>query len=139
MTRQAQTDIRRLGPGDEAVVRHFAESTPQTALLGDDDTIFLAAFQDGRPVAFAFGYELPRRHGNPSILFVYELEVDPDCRRQGIATRLIGELRRIAGSRGAAESFVLAEHDNEAANALYASLGGERVETVMWDFGSPER
>jgi ribosomal protein S18 acetylase RimI-like enzyme len=87
---------------------------------------------------FAFGYELPRRHGNPSILFVYELDVDPDCRRQGIATRLITELRRVAGSRGSTESFVLTDPENDAANALYASLGGERVETVMWDFGSAE-
>jgi aminoglycoside 3-N-acetyltransferase I len=136
MTEHAQTDIRRLGPGDEAVVRHFAESTPRTALLEDERTIFLAAFQGGRPVGFAFGYELPRRHGNASILFVYELEVEPDCRRRGIASRLMLELRRIAGARGCAESFVLTEPENDAANALYASLGGQRVETVMWDFGS---
>jgi hypothetical protein len=45
-------------------------------------------------------------------------------------------LRRIAGARGCAESFVLTEPENDAANALYASLGGQRVETVMWDFGS---
>jgi aminoglycoside 3-N-acetyltransferase I len=138
MTEHGQTDIRRLRPGDEAVVRQLAEFTPRTALLGDDRTIFLAAFQDDRPVGFAFGYELPRRHGNPSILFVYELDVDPDCRRQGIATRLITELRRVAGSRGSTESFVLTDPENDAANALYAALGGERVETVMWDFGSAE-
>ena len=43
MTQPLQTTIRRLGPGDEEVVRKLAEQSPQTALLADDRTIFLAA------------------------------------------------------------------------------------------------
>jgi Acetyltransferases len=115
-------------------VRKLAEGTPQTALLADERTIFLAAFQGSEPIGFVFGYELPRRHGNPSILFVYELDVDAAHQRQGIATRLMNELGRIAHSRGMLEGFVLTEPDNDAANALYASLDGERVDSVMWDF-----
>ncbi len=129
-----QTTIRRLGPGDEAVVRRLAEHEPQTALLADDRTVFLAAFQGGEPVGFAFGYVLPRRHGDPSILFVYELDVDEAQRRQGIGRRLMVELGRIARSLGAPAGFVLTDPDNAAANALYHSLGGERVDSVMWDF-----
>ena len=129
-----QTTIRRLGPEDEAVVRKLAEGEPRTALLAADETIFLAAFDGTEPAGFVFGYELPRRHGNPSILFVYELDVEEGYRRRGIATRLMAELGRIARERGIREGFVLTETDNDAANALYRSLGGERVETVMWDF-----
>ena len=129
-----QTTIRRLCPGDEEVVRKLADGEPRTALLADDATIFLAAFQGAEPVGFVFGYELPRRHGAPSILFVYELEVDGAYRRQGIASRLMSELAEIARSRGIRDGFVLTEPENDAANALYGSLDGERVETVMWDF-----
>jgi aminoglycoside 3-N-acetyltransferase I len=135
----AQTTIRLLGPEDGDVVRKLAEDTPQTALLADERTIFLAAFQGAEPIGFVFGYELPRRHGNPSILFVYELDVDAAYRRQGIATRLMTELGRIAQARGIREGFVLTEPDNDAANALYASLAGERVDSVMWDFRYAER
>ena len=46
----------------------------------------------------------------------------------------MGELARIARSRGIREGFVLTEPDNDAANALYRSLEGERVDSVMWDF-----
>jgi aminoglycoside 3-N-acetyltransferase I len=134
MTRPPQTTVRRLGPGDEEVVRKLAEERPQTALLADERTIFLAAFQGAEPVGFVFGYDLPRRHGQPSILFVYELGVNAACRRQGIATRLMVELREIARARGAEESFVLTEPENVAANELYASLGGVRQESVLWDF-----
>ncbi len=44
------------------------------------------------------------------------------------------ELAGIARSRGVLDGFVLTDPDNDAANALYRSLGGERVDSVMWDF-----
>ena len=50
MSQPPQTTVRRLGPGDEDVVRKLAEREPQTELLHDDRTIFLAAFRDGERV-----------------------------------------------------------------------------------------
>ena len=129
MCTDLETTIRRLGPGDEEIVRRLAENEPRTALLADDRTVFLVAFDGEEPVGFAFGYVLPRRHGKPSAMFVYELGVDEPYRRRGIGRRLMQEL--LAGRE---EAYVLAEPENEAANALYASLGGVRVETVMWEF-----
>jgi aminoglycoside 3-N-acetyltransferase I len=129
-----QTTVRRLGRGDEEVVRRLAEDgKPQTALLADERTIFVAAFDGDEPVGFTFGYLLPRRHGEPSMLFVYELDVAEAYRRQGVATRLMEELFAHAGG---VDAFVLTEPDNEAANATYAKLGGERSEVVMWDYPS---
>ena len=128
--------VRRLREGDEDVVRRLAEDgRPQTALLADERTIFVAAFAGEEPVGFAFGYLLPRRHGEPSMLFIYELEVAEAHRRQGLATRLLRELRAQAGG---VEAFVLTEPDNVPANATYAKLGGERSEVVMWDYPSAE-
>jgi aminoglycoside 3-N-acetyltransferase I len=124
-----KTVIRRLGPGDEEIVRRLAEGEPQTALLADERTVFLAAFEGEEAVGFAFGYVLPRRHGKPAGMFVYELDVDERYRRRGVATRLMREL--LASAPGA---YVFTEPDNDAANAFYASLGGTRVETVMWGF-----
>jgi ribosomal protein S18 acetylase RimI-like enzyme len=123
--------IRRLGPGDEDVVRALAAREPRVDLLRDDKTIFLAAFKDGEPVGFVFGYVLPRRHGDRAILFVYEVGVDEGYRRRGIATAL---MRRLAEEAGAAEGFVLTEPENEAANAVYRSLGGRPSDVVQWDF-----
>jgi ribosomal protein S18 acetylase RimI-like enzyme len=124
-----QTRIRRLGPGDEAVVEALAEGEPQVALLQDERTVFLVAFDGEEPVGFAFGYVLPRRHGKPAAMFVYEIEVAESHRRRGVGAELMRALLAEAP-----EGYVLTEPDNEAANALYASLGGTRVDTVMWDF-----
>ena len=129
----AKTTVRRLGVGDEPILRLLADREPQTALLADERTVFVASFDGERPIGFAFGYVLERRHGEPSIFFVYEVDVDPAYQRQGLATRMFDEMHRFAREQGAVESFVLTEPDNDAANALYASLGGERVDAVMWD------
>jgi aminoglycoside 3-N-acetyltransferase I len=111
------------------VIQALAEDEAQTALLADDRTVFVAAFDGETPVGFAFGYALPRRHGRPSIFFVYEIDVDERYRRRGIGRRLMEEVLF-----GQEEAFVLTDAGNDAAMALYASLGGTRVDTVMWDF-----
>ena len=123
--------IRRLGRGDEDVVVALAAREPHTALLADERTIFVAAFDDTEPIGFAFGYVLPRRHGAPTILFVYEVEVDARHRRRGTATEL---MRALASEAGAEEGFVLTEPENDGANALYRSLGGVATTVVQWDF-----
>ena len=123
--------IRRLGPGDEDVVRALAEDEPQTALLADERTTFVAAFDGETPIGFAFGYVLPRRHGRPKIFFVYEIEVREPYRRRGIGKEL---MRRLADEAGVVEGFVLTEPDNDAANALYRSLDGTPSDVVQWDF-----
>jgi aminoglycoside 3-N-acetyltransferase I len=125
----AETTLRRLGPGDEDVVGRFATQEPQSALLADERTVFVAAFDGDEPIGFAFGYELPRRDGRPTMFFVYEIDVDEAYRRRGIGRRLMETLLE-----GHEEAFVLTEPENDAANALYASLGGTRSEVVMWDY-----
>ena len=137
-------NVRRLRPGDEAVVEQLAPppDMPHTALLADDRTVFVVAFDDDeRVMGFAFGYELPRRHGTAKTLFVYEVDVAPACRRQGVATRLLNELSRIAVARGIEEGFVLTAASNAAGMRLYESVGGVRpyADDVMWDFTFPLR
>jgi ribosomal protein S18 acetylase RimI-like enzyme len=133
--------IRKLGPGDERVVERLAEQAPPeraAELLADERTLFLVAFDgdEPEPVGFVLAYELLRRHGEPSQLFVYEVGVAPEARRRGVATELLRELRRMARARGIRRGFVLTNEANEAAMELYRSLGGVRpnADDVLWDF-----
>jgi aminoglycoside 3-N-acetyltransferase I len=131
-------DVRRLGPGDEDLIRALAEddAPDAAALLRDERTFYVAALDGDRPVGFVFAHELLRRHGDPTMLFVYDLGVEEEYRRRGIATRLMRELESIARERGIRTGFVLTEAANDAAMALYESLGGVRPndDDVMWDF-----
>ncbi len=127
--------IRRLGPGDEGVVEALATRAPQTELLKDDRTFFLVAFDGEQPVGFVLAHELPRRHGDPTQLLVYEVEVDESHHRRGIGKALLGELAAIARERGIVEGWVLTDEDNEAAMALYRSARGILPhEVTMWEF-----
>ncbi len=130
--------VRLLAPGDEGVVRELAmyggRGDPE-ALLADPRTLLLVAFHGERPVGFVLAHELPRRHGDPAKLFVYEVDVAESHQRRGIASALLAGLAELARERGIRTGFVLTEPDNGPANALYRSAGGATDSVkVEWTF-----
>jgi ribosomal protein S18 acetylase RimI-like enzyme len=130
--------VRLLVPGDEEVVRTLATydgAGDPEELLADRRTLLLAAFEGERPVGFVLAHELPRRHGDRSKLFVYEVDVAESHQRRGIASALLARMAELARGRGIRAGFVLSEPGNDAANALYRSAGGATAEmTLQWDF-----
>jgi ribosomal protein S18 acetylase RimI-like enzyme len=127
--------VRRLGRGDEEIVERLATREPRTALLDDPNAIFLVVFDDEAPLGFVLAHELPRRHGDPTQLLVYEVDVDERHQRRGIGKALLAELASIAREREIVEGWVLTDGDNEAAMALYRSAGGILPQEVtMWEF-----
>jgi [ribosomal protein S18]-alanine N-acetyltransferase len=133
-----QIAIRLLTPGDEAVVRELATYEgpgDAEALLADPGTLLLVAFDGERPVGFVLAHELPRRHGDRSKLFVYEVDVAETHRRRGIGQALLARLAELARDRGIRVGFVLTDEDNAAANALYRRAGATSSKAIVeWEF-----
>jgi [ribosomal protein S18]-alanine N-acetyltransferase len=129
--------VRLLAPGDEGVVRELATydgpGDPE-ALLADPRSLMLVAFYRKRPVGLVVAHELPRRHGDRSKLFVYEVDVAESHQRRGIGKALLARLAELARERGIGVGFVLTDEDNIPANALYRSAGGTSSRDVMWEF-----
>ena len=135
------TEIIRLERGDTGLVNDlltvFADAfdEPETyndrrpdggyldRVLGSDACIVLAALQGQRIVGGLVAYELPKIEQARSEIYIYDLAVVTDARRQGIATRLIRKLQRVAAERDAWVIFVQADHGDDAAIALYSKLG----------------
>lgn len=92
-------------------------------LLGGDSFIALAALTGGKVVGGLAAYELHKFEQQRSEIYIYDLAVAEAHRRQGIATALIDEAKRIASSRGAYAIFVQADVEDEPAIALYSKLG----------------
>ena len=103
-------------------------------LLDGESFIALAAVKDSVVVGGIAAYELKKFEQERSEIYIYDLAVAAAHRREGIATALIVELRKIAAARGAYVLFVQADTgvEDEPAIALYTKLG-IREEVLHFD------
>ena len=105
----------------------FNDARPDDAylrrLLGSDTFVAIAALKDGEVVGGLAAYELRKFEQARSEFYLYDLAVAEAHRREGIATALIGELRRVAAMRGGYVVFVQADLVDAPAIALYTKLG----------------
>src|SRR5690606_19009782 len=94
-------------------------------LLASDSFIALVALKGEAIVGGVAGYELKKFEQRRSEIYIYDLAVAREHRRQGVATALINELRKIAAERGAYVIFVQADTgiEDAPAIALYTKLG----------------
>ena len=131
----------RLAPGDVSRLRElnalFGEAfdDPETyqseppgdawleALLAKPHVIALVALRRGRIVGGLVAYELDKFERARREIYIYDLAVAEACRRQGIATALIGRLGEIAAGRAAWVVYVQADQGDDPAIALYEKLG----------------
>ena len=100
-------------------------------LLNGDTFIALAAVKSGEVVGGIAAYELKKFEQERSEIYIYDLAVLSEHRREGIATALIEKLEEIAVERGAYVIYVQADTsiEDEPAIALYTKLG--RREDVL--------
>jgi aminoglycoside 3-N-acetyltransferase I len=92
-------------------------------LLSSDYFIALVALKNGSVVGGIAAYELQKFEQERSEIYIYDLAVAAEHRREGIATALIQELKKIAVARAAYVIFVQADIEDEPAIALYTKLG----------------
>lgn len=92
-------------------------------LLAKPHVIPLVAEQGGAVVGGLVAYELDKFEQARREIYIYDLAVLEDHRRQGVATGLIHLLRGIARARGVWAIYVQADYGDEPAIALYTKLG----------------
>jgi aminoglycoside 3-N-acetyltransferase I len=68
-------------------------------------------------------YELDKFEQARRELYIYDLAVSAQHRRQDVATALIGHLRKVAARRDAWIIYVQADYGDNPAIALYEKLG----------------
>ena len=92
-------------------------------LLASDTFIAVATFDGMTVIGGLAAYVLPKFEQARSEIYIYDLAVHEQHRRKGVATSLIGELKRLAAERGAYVIYVQADYGDDAAIALYSKLG----------------
>jgi ribosomal protein S18 acetylase RimI-like enzyme len=132
-------DIHHVRPGDEwllmrvapDVFDHEINDRQLAAYLANPGHMLLIALADGEVIGQARGIVHLHPDADPE-LYVDNLGVAEDWRRQGIARRLMLALYDLGRSAGCTETWVGTEPDNEPAKALYASLGGGHEPIAMF-------
>jgi aminoglycoside 3-N-acetyltransferase I len=92
-------------------------------LLSSEAFIAVAAISGSSVVGGLAAYVLPKFEQARNEIYIYDLAVSSDCRRQGIATAMIEELKRVALAKGAYVIYVQADYGDDPAIALYTKLG----------------
>jgi aminoglycoside 3-N-acetyltransferase I len=133
--------VRRLGTEDLETARRLNElfadvfedsgtyrSAPPTDsyvndILSRESFIALAAESGSEIVGGLVAYVLPKLEQERSEIYIYDLAVAEDRRREGIASTLIAALQRIAAGNGAWVIYVQADYGDEPAISLYEKLG----------------
>lgn len=134
-------EVFRLTPQDLGVMRDlnalfgaafddkqaYGASPPDDAwlieLLAKPHLVALVARSGHKVVGGLVAYELDKFEQARREIYIYDLAVAGDRRRQGIATALIKRLREIAAERGAWVVYVQADYGDDPAIALYEKLG----------------
>lgn len=94
-----------------------------TDFLRQPQHIVVVALADDRVIGGLVAYELQKFERARSEIYIYDLAVLDAYRRKGVGRGLIGRLKQVARSRGAYVIYVQADLGDEAAIALYRSLG----------------
>jgi aminoglycoside 3-N-acetyltransferase I len=92
-------------------------------LLAMPHFIVVVARHGGEVIGGLAAYELRKFERDRREIYIYDLAVAKAHRRKGVATGLIGELKRIARERGAYVIFVQADPGDGPAIALYEGIG----------------
>ncbi|MGR3838474.1 MAG: AAC(3)-I family aminoglycoside N-acetyltransferase [Cognatishimia sp.] len=100
--------------------------------LAQPTVIALVARREGQVIGGLVAYVLQKFERARSEIYIYDLAVCPETRRQGVATSLIERVSDIARQTGAWVTFVQADYEDAPAVALYEKLG-LREEVLHFD------
>ena len=132
-------EIRLLAAADAGVLDNVAHGVfdnpinPRMAaeFLADPRHHLCVAIEDGVVIAMASAVHYTHPDFKRPELWINEVGTSPDHRRKGAAKAVLEALKALGRRLGCSEAWVLTDEDNEAARALYASVGGAEQTGVV--------
>jgi len=149
------TEVRtvRLTPSDRGLARRLfltmAEGFDQGCeplsddyidqLLTREDYWAIAASGDDQLAGGLTAYTLPMTSSRSSEIFIYDIAVLTDYRRQGVGRSLLTDLRTRAAASGIGVLFVAADNVDADALDFYRALGGTPSPVTFFSFASQDK
>jgi ribosomal protein S18 acetylase RimI-like enzyme len=137
-------DIKLLGPNDLEILSGVApevfddpiDFTTAMDFLHDPRHRLMVVMEDTLVVGFISAVMYLHPDKSKPELWINEVGIAPTHRGRGIGKMLLQRMLESGQQAGCSEAWVLTEHSNDAAMALYRSLGGreEIPDPVMFTF-----
>ena len=138
-------EIRRIRPGDEALLDNVAGDVFDAAIDLGRLTAFLAEPRHMMVLAIVDGLVVGQAraivHMSPDQadeLYIDNMGVDPAWQRRGYGGRMLDELLAWGRERGCDYAWLGTETENAPARALYESRGGKGQGLVFFEYGDPD-
>ncbi len=122
-------EVRWAVPGDVFPVSSISEFEPVSLqrFLEDPANVLIVALSEGRIVGLLRAHRLARYDGRGDEVLLNEIDVEPDWRRKGVATRLVSCLKGWARDERCSEIWIPTNASNAAAMRLYEKTGFTRT------------
>ncbi len=101
---------------------HITKNSVQTFLNNSMNYLILAKEND-MIIGILRAHYMPRLDDKKASILLYEIDVHPEHRQEGVGTALIEKLKEIASNEGIHEIWVVTNKSNEAAMVLYKTTG----------------
>jgi aminoglycoside 3-N-acetyltransferase I len=146
MSNERRHVIKRLGPGDREAARNLFALLADVfqepygplsdayidALLARSDFWALAASADGQLIGGLTAHTLPMTRDESREIFIFDVGVHVDYRRQGVGRALLSHLRTAGKEAGIGPVFVAADVEDVEALELYRAVGAEESPVAMF-------
>ena len=136
--------IRRLTRGDErdaaaalSALRGKTSDPGSAAMfLADASNFLFVAERDGELAGLLVAYKLQRCDCVAPVMLLYELEVSPAHRRNGVGRALLESIGAVSRRDGCTKMWALTNRGNVPAVKLYQSAGAERrqADEALFEF-----
>lgn len=120
-------DMEKLCPQGDENYAMGADKSPDAAARYDlyNNSHFLVAEEEGRVIG-SVGWAL-KNSLNYDYIYLTEVNVHPDFRKQGIASQLVEEVEKYAHKKGADHIYCYIFKPNKVSKTLFAKLGYSNI------------
>jgi ribosomal protein S18 acetylase RimI-like enzyme len=131
--KEIKFSVRRLESKDAAsaaeLVKAFAAKDVSLKylqkFLSNPANYLIVAEAENKVAGFLLAYRLERLKEESFKLFIYEIDISENFRRQGIGTALVEYARNVVREENMINAFVFTNYSNQGAVEFYKSTGGE--------------
>ncbi len=104
------------------------------SLLDKEDFVAFVLLVDNKVMGGLTAYILAKYYTEGSELYIYDLAIDPEMQRQGLATQLLEEVKKYCKTQDIHSMFVDAQEEDLHALEFYRITGGKGEKVLLFNY-----